>query len=100
MPLAAHTRKPSKEASRRDKNHVLTAAKEDMEGMPQPASGRCNAQLNYDQRCGHCDRQHHLESVWRSEDKPRHVKPTAPVDHEGAVFDALCAIHTLQRPGG
>ena len=75
----------------------LLRQKEDMEGMPQARirQVKCSA---YDQRCGYCDRRHHLESVCRSKDKPRHVKPATPVDHEGAVFDALCAIHTLQRP--
>lgn len=49
----------------------------------------------YGHQCEQCKRDHHFEAVCRSKDYPRRparYQPARTVDHENAVFDALCTL--------
>ena len=54
----------------------------------------------YGQKCGHCDKFHHMENVCRSKGKPRNQQSAIPSEHEGAIFDSLCTIRDLGQPRG
>lgn len=45
----------------------------------------------------HCDRPNHMESVCCSKDRPRCLTPAGSSDKEGAIFNALCFIHTMEN---
>lgn len=65
-------------------------------GKSAPACIRQTQCSVYGNRCMHC----HIESVCCSKDRARRLTPAAPSDNEGAIFDALCSIHTMGNTHG
>ncbi len=51
----------------------------------------------FDQKCTYCGRDHHLSSMCRSKDKPKHNEASAATleESQSAIFDALCSITVL-----
>lgn len=60
-------------------------------GKSAPTRIRKNDCPAYNHRCGHCQRDHHMENMCRSKDKPLRRSSQAPKeDNEDAVFESLC----------
>ena len=53
----------------------------------------------YTHTCKHCSREHHFDNMCRNRDKPKHHVPPSD-EHEGAVFNTLCAATVLKHPSG
>ena len=63
-------------------------------GKSAPARLRRRECPAYGHHCQHCNRDHHLESVCRSKDKPKIATRVPPSvdDREGAIFNTLCTV--------
>lgn len=65
-------------------------------GRHAPARTRKTECPAFGHKCGHCNKDHHLETVCRSKDKEK--LPTASTDthnYEGGIFESLCVLSNI-----
>lgn len=79
-----------------DRSETCTYCGRRGHGSRSPAKSRQKDCPAYGHRCRHCHIDHHFESVCRSRDRNTSGAPTKGQsrEHEGAVFDSLCAAST------
>ena len=99
--VASSTYRKAKKETMKEKQEPCSYCGNTGHGRQAPARERKKVCPAYGHRCQLCSRDHHLESVCRSKDKPKiRSKPKPDTDDcEGAVFDTLCSITNTGKQG-
>ncbi|XP_062586740.1 uncharacterized protein LOC134248350 [Saccostrea cucullata] len=88
--------KRTKQIALKDKNETCSYCGKKGHGRHAPARTRKTECPAYGHKCGHCNKDHHLEALCRSKDKEK--LPTASTDthsYEGGVFESLCVLSDI-----
>ncbi|XP_063956770.1 uncharacterized protein LOC135154494 [Lytechinus pictus] len=84
----------------KDKQELCAYCGKKGHGRSAPARVRQTQCLAYGQKCGHCNKFHHVEDVCRTKVKQKTSQSTSSGEQEGAIFNTLCTIRDLGQSHG
>lgn len=83
----------------KDKNETCSYCGKKGHGRHAPGRTRKKECPDFGHKCGHCNKDHHLETVCRSKDKEKlHAASTDTHNYEGGVFESLCVLSDTPPP--